>query len=432
MAERSRPTLLEAAKPVVTRPNHARCRICGTGLPTPFLDFGPMPLANAFLRSLDEAAREPRYPLAVCSCEGCGLVQLNHVVPAEQLYRNYIYVSSTSEAVRAHAQWLARELPRRYGWQYSSSLLVVEVASNDGTVLKAFLDQGLPVLGVEPAANIAALAEQAGVATAVKFFNTSNAKELRERHGKAAAILGRHVFAHVNDVHDFLNGVDTLLADDGVFLVEVPYAGTLLEHLEFDTIYHEHLSYFALGPVAQLCQDHEFELVDIDEVNLHGGSVLLHIRRRGRGAVSQRLRAMLEEERRKALTSPRTWTAFARRVRRWRETFEQFIDDRIRQGARFIGYGAAAKANTLLNCCPEAAAKLDGILDRSPLKQGRFTPGTHLEVRPVERWTDSRATHMLILAWNLAEEIVRQMRPFAERGGRFAVPIPEPRVLADS
>ena len=429
MGERVPPAVLEAARPAVPRPNRERCRICGTRLSPPFLDLGPMPLANAFLRSLDEATAEARYPLAVAGCESCGLLQLNHVVPAERLYSNYIYVSSTSEAVRTHARWLAQELPRRYGW--GASDLLVEVASNDGTVLKVFQQAGIGVLGVEPAANIAALAEQDGVPTAVTFFNASTAKELRERHGRAKAILGRHVFAHVDDVHDFFIGVETLLADDGVFLVEVPYLGTLLNRLEFDTIYHEHLSYFALEPVRRLCRGHGFELVDVDVVNLHGGSVLMHMRRAGRASVSEPLRAMLEEERCGGFTSPEAWRIFATRLRWWRSVFQRLIAGLSDAGARFVGYGAAAKASTLLNYCPEVAARLECVLDRSPLKHGRFTPGTHLEVRPVERWTECRATHMLILALNLAEEIVRQMQPFAERGGRFVVPIPSPRVLED-
>jgi novobiocin biosynthesis protein NovU/D-mycarose 3-C-methyltransferase len=427
MAKAFRSAVIEAARPAVPRPNHERCRICGSRLPAPFLDFGPMPLANAFLRSLDEAAAEPRYPLAVAGCESCGLVQLNHVVPAEQLYSNYIYVSSTSEAVRTHAQWLAAELPRRYGWGRSS--LLVEVASNDGTVLKAFQAAGIPVLGVEPAANIAALAEQEGVPTAVKFFNAATAKELSQRYGKAAGILGRHVFAHVDDVHDFLTGVDTLLGPDGVLLIEVPYAGDLFRNREFDTIYHEHLSYFTLEPVDRLCRDHGFRLADVDRVALHGGSVLLHLRREGRAEPSGRLARMLEDERTARLTEPETLRAFAASVAAWRERFLDRIETLARGGSRLIGYGAAAKANTLLNYCPAAAERLEAILDRSPHKQGRFTPGTHLEVKPVERWTESPATHMLILAWNFADEIVRQMRPFAERGGRFVVPIPEPKVL---
>ena len=386
-----------------------------------------MPLANAFLRSLDEATAEPRYPLAVAGCEFCGLVQLNHVVPAEQLYGNYIYVSSTSEAVRTHARRLAQELPGRYRWGPSD--LLVEVASNDGTVLKAFQRAGIRVLGVEPAANIAALAEQDGVPTAVKFFNAAAAKELSQRYGKAAGILGRHVFAHVDDVHDFFAGVETLLADDGVFLVEVPYLSSLLKRLEFDTIYHEHLSYFALKPVVQLCRAHDFELVDVDMVNQQGGSVLLHMRHPGRSVVSPTVQVMVDDEQNNEFTSPRAWQVFATRLQSWRWEFQSLITELTGAGARLVGYGAAAKANTLLNYCPDVAARLDGILDRSPLKHGRFTPGTHVEVRPAERWADSRATHMLILAWNMAEEIMRQMRPFAERGGRFVVPVPEPTVL---
>ena len=426
MAKSVRPPVLEAAKPVVPKPNHERCRICGSLLPPPFFDLGPMPLANAFLRSLDEAAAEPRYPLAVAGCESCGLVQLNHVVPAEQLYRNYIYVSSTSAAVRAHARWLSQELPRRYGW--SASDLLVEIASNDGTVLKEFQRAGMQVLGVEPAANIAALADQAGVPTAVKFFNAATAKELQGRHGRARAILARHVFAHVDDLHDFFSGVDALLADDGVFIVEVPYLGNIIRKLEFETIYHEHLSYIALKPVVALCREHQFELVDVDAVDQQGGSVLLHMRRRGRSAVLGPVHAMLERE---DFTSPDAQAAFAARLQSWRRRFQSTVSELAGQGARFIGYGAAAKANTLLNYCPDVAVRLECILDRSSLKHGRFAPGTHLEVRPVERWAESRATHMVILAWNFSEEIIKQMQPFAERGGRFIVPVPRTDALGD-
>lgn len=426
MAERLSVSVIDTAKRAVPSPNHTRCRVCGAGLPSPFLDLGPMPLANSFLRSLEEAAAESRYPLAVCCCQRCGLVQLNHVVPAEQLYRNYIYVSSTSEAVRAHAKWLAAELIRRYGW--TAADLLVEVASNDGTVLRAFREAGLPVLGVEPAANVAAMAAQAGVPTVMQFFNAATARALAAQHGRAACILGRHVFAHVHDVHDFLEGVLAALADDGVFLIEVPYLGDLITNLEFDTIYHEHLSYFALDPIVRLCRDHGLELVDVDRVTLHGGSVLLHMRRRGVAGISPRLSALLQEERRLRLAGSETFRTFAERVHAWRERLAACLREVERAGGRIIGYGAAAKANTLLNFCPEEAARLSCVLDRSPLKHGRYSPGTHLPVKPVEEWRHSGATHILILAWNFKDEIMRQLRPFTEQGGRFIVPIPEPTV----
>jgi novobiocin biosynthesis protein NovU/D-mycarose 3-C-methyltransferase len=407
---------------------HTHCRICGTRLPAPFLDLGRMPLANSFLKSPKEFAGEPAYSLAVAGCVACGLVQLDYVVPAEQLYRNYIYVSSTSDAVRQHADALAARLTRRYGW--SAKALVVEVGSNDGTVLKAFQRRGTRVLGVEPARNIAALAERDGVPTVAEFFNGATAAAEHERVGEAAALLGRHVFAHVDDVHDFMKGAAGWLAKDGVLVIEVPYLGELVDRLEFDTVYHEHLSYIALRPMERLCAQHGLQLVDVEPIELHGGSVIMHVRRREAGdAPSGTLRAMLADEDRRGLGRPETLAAFGRRVETWRDRFQDFVAGLRRGGANIIGYGAAAKANTLLNYCPDVARSLRMILDKSPHKHGHFTPGTHIPVEPVERWTTDPATHMLVLAWNFRDEIMRQLAPFAARGGRFVIPIPEPVVV---
>lgn len=414
---------------------HTSCRICRTTLPEPFLDFGPMPLANAFLASSDpaigQATAEPRYPLAVAVCARCGLVQLTEVVPAEQLYRHYIYVSSTSEAVKAHAARLAAAYTQRYGWTPSD--LIVEIASNDGTVLKAFQAAGVRVLGVEPARNIASLAQAVGVPTVAEFFHAATATELVSRHGRASGIIARHVFAHVDDLHDFLEGISTLLADDGVFVIEAPYLGDLVKGLEFDTIYHEHLSYLSLQPVIRLCAEHGLKVVDVERISLHGGSMLLSIQRAGKATgMTPRLEAMLREEEQARFADPETLQEFGRRVSRWRQQFERCIDTLSRSGAMLIGYGAAAKANTLLNYCPAAAKALAYILDRSPHKHGRLTPGTHVPVVPVETWEQDRATHLVILAWNFKDEIMAQMAAFAKRGGRFVIPIPEPEVLEPS
>jgi novobiocin biosynthesis protein NovU/D-mycarose 3-C-methyltransferase len=407
---------------------HLACRICGTTLPAPFLDLGTMPLANSFLRSPEEFQEEPAYPLAVAGCPDCGLVQLTYVVPAEQLYRDYIYVSSTSDAVRQHAEALAERLIRRYGW--GADHLIVEVASNDGTVLKAFQRRGLRVLGIEPARNIAAIAERDGIPTVTEFFTEATARLQRDRGGDAAAIIGRHVFAHVDDVHDFLRGAAGFLAKDGVLIIEVPYLGQLIEKLEFDTIYHEHLSYVSLRPLDRLCAERGLRLVDVEPVDLHGGSVVLHIcRQDGPGRRSDFLAAMLREEEARGFARADVLAAFAGRVRAWKARFEEFVAGLRRAGADLIGYGAAAKANTLLNYCPEEARSLRLILDKSPHKQGRYTPGTHIPVVPVERWASDPATHMVILAWNFQEEVMRQMKPFADRGGRFVIPIPAPKVI---
>jgi SAM-dependent methyltransferase len=408
-------------------PAHTHCRICATTLPDPFLDLGLMPLANSFLSQPVDPAVEPRYPLAVAGCPVCGLLQLNHVVPAEQLYRDYIYVSATSDTVRQHAATLSRGLIAQYGW--GASDLVVEVASNDGTVLKAFQREGVRVLGVEPAQNIAAVAVRDGVPTVAEFFTPATARDVRQENGRAAAILGRHVFAHVDDVHGFIDGVCDLLTDEGVFVIEVPYAGDFLRHLEFDTVYHEHLSYIALHPMARLAAQHGLHLVDVERVALHGGSIILHMRRAGVGAPSPRLNAMLEQEGALKLFDGFQLTAYASRVRQWKERFEQLVAELTAAGAILVGYGAAAKGNTLLNFCPEVAGSLRLILDRSPHKQGRYTPGTHVRVAEVDAWRTAEATHMLILAWNFQQEIVRQMASFADAGGRFIVPIPEPRLV---
>ena len=408
-------------------PAHTHCRICRAALPAPFFDLGRMPLANAFLSGPAEYAAEPRYPLAVAACSGCGLVQLDYVVPAEQLYRDYIYVSSTSEAVAAHARWLAETLTAQYA--LTPTDLVMEVASNDGTVLKPFNAGGVRVLGIEPARNIAAIAVAEGVPTIAEFFDLKTARTARADHGPARLILGRHVFAHVDDVHGFFEGIDAALGRDGVFIIEVPYLGDLLEKLEFDTIYHEHLSYIGLEPMQRLCGMHGFHLVDVERVALHGGSIVLHMRRAGVGQVSARLQTMLDVERASALTDPSRLAGFGATIAAWKAQLEGLVEGVQRTGGTLIGYGAAAKANTLLNYCPAVATSLRCILDRSSHKHGRYTPGTHIRVEPVDGWQGSGATHMMILAWNFQQEIVRQMAAFARAGGRFIVPIPVPRIL---
>ena len=410
-------------------PAHTRCRICNSTLPDPFLDLGRMPLANAFLSDPAEFASEAAYPLAVAGCPTCGLVQLNYVVPAEQLYRDYIYVSSTSDAVRAHADYLARTLIAQYGWKASD--LIVEVASNDGTVLQAFKRRGVRVLGVEPARNIASVANAAGVPTLAEFFNEESAQTVLQEHGRASVILGRHVLAHVDDVHEFIEAVKRCLADDGVFLVEVPYLGDFLEKLEFDTIYHEHLSYVSLGAMDHLCRRHEMVLVDVEPISLHGGSVVIHVRRKAIGArPSARLTQMMQRERESGMTNPRCLAKFAVEVKAWKARFEALIERLQKEGAALVGYGAAAKANTLLCYCPDTAKSMSYILDRSTHKHGRYTPGTHLRVEPVDYWMNgSRPSHMVVLAWNFKDEIIAQMKAFSDRGGRFVIPIPEPQVL---
>lgn len=410
------------------RPMQTRCRICRTSLPEPFLDFGTMPLANSFLPSRDACTREPSYPLAVTACPECGLVQLTYVVAAEQMYRQYLYVSSTSEAVRRYAAGLADRVIARH--RLGPARLVVELGSNDGLVLREFQRGGVRVLGVEPAENVAAIARGFGVPTLSQFFSAATAKDVAAAQGPADVILGRHVFAHIDDVHDFFEGVSGLLTSQGVLLIEVPYLGHLVARLEFDTIYHEHLSYVSVEPMRALCEQHGFRIADVEPVALHGGSILFSIQRAEvPRRETSRVASLRRSERQRRLAHRSTLEQFARRVVRWKQVFEARTDRLGRVGARLIGYGAAAKANTLLNFCPRTASRLRYILDRNPHKQGLYTPGTHLPVVDAAGWSDPEVSHMLILAWNFQEEIMAQMHSFAKRGGRFVIPIPRPEVV---
>jgi hypothetical protein len=239
------------------------------------------------------------------------------------------------------------------------------------------------------------------------------------------------VFAHVDNVHEFLEAVRLCLSDDGVFLIEVPYLGAFLDHREFDTIYHEHLSYISLGAMEHLCRQHALELVDVEEISLHGGSIILHMRRSGIGAQpSERLRQLMARERASRVSDPQRLKQFASDVREWRTRFEELVAELRGGGASLIGYGAAAKANTLLNYCPSVANSLSCILDRSAHKHGRYTPGTHIRVEPVDHWRNGKtASHMIVLAWNFKDEIMAQMKAFADAGGRFVIPIPKPHVV---
>lgn len=412
-------------------PVNSRCRACLTPLGDAFLDLGNQPPSNSFLRSRDEFETERTFPLAAVACGACGLVQTTFDVPGEDIFNDdYVYVSGTSEGVRAHARALADELAPEL--LARGDALVVEVASNDGTVLTPFRDAGLRVLGIEPAGRIAEMARRAGIDTISEFFGHEMAPGVAAEHGRAALILARHVFAHVSDVRSFLLGARDLLADDGSILIEVQYLKPLLEGLQFDTIYHEHMSYWAIQPLERLCAELDLALVDTRLVELHGGSILFGIRHAASAPEpSGRLESMRAAEIEAGTCDPATHDAFAARVRGWKDEFAGLLARLERDGAKIIGYGAAAKANTALNFCPEAARRIEVILDKNPLKQGTFTPGTHVPVVAAAEWRSFEATHMVILAWNFEEEIRRQMAPFAREGGTFVLPIPEPRVVRD-
>jgi SAM-dependent methyltransferase len=404
------------------------CRICGGARLTRFLELGPQPLANRFLRPDEPVADEPSFPLDVYLCADCSLVQLCDVVAPQVLFRDYIYVSGTSATMPAHFAELAGMVRERFLQKPGS--LVVEAGSNDGTLLSAFSGSGVRALGVEPATNIAELARKRGVDTLNDFFGERTALEVRKTHGAASAILGNNVFAHVDDTRAFVRGVKGLLADDGAFVFEVPYLFDLIDQIAFDTVYHEHLCYFSITALDQLFRAHELAIFDVVPQAVHGGTVRVFVQHAGgpHAATAARQRYLTEEARR-GVRELGTYEALARRVLALRDELTGLLRQLRGAGKRIAGYGSAAKGNTLLNFMRIGPELVGYVVDKSPLKQGLLTPGMHLPVRPVEQLTEDRPDYVLILAWNFADEIVAQQRRYLEAGGRFIVPLPRPRII---
>ncbi len=404
------------------------CRACGEARLTRFLVLGPQPLANANLRTLDESAHEERFPLDVYFCESCALVQLADVIDPEVLFRNYIYVTGTSETIAAHNIVYADTVIDLLG--LGAEDLVVEVASNDGSLLRCFQARGVRTLGVEPATNIATIARSHGIETVGDFFSGETGERLRSERGPARAVIGNNVLAHVDDTQDFLRGAKALIDGDGLVITEVPYARTMLEHLEYDTVYHEHLCYFSVTSLMRLCDAVGLTLVRVDEVAVHGGSVRMYAGRKEHypepGADVQR---MAEAERGIGLTSLARWQTFAQDVQAQRAALRGLLERLRDEGKTVAGYGAPAKGNTLLNYCGIGTDLVPYTVDRSALKMGTYTPGMHLPVLPTETLLERQPDYVLILAWNFAEEIMRQQQAYRDAGGRFIVPIPFPKIV---
>jgi novobiocin biosynthesis protein NovU/D-mycarose 3-C-methyltransferase len=402
------------------------CRVCGSGELEPILSLGPSPLANSFLRSAAEFSGEPHYPLDLFYCAQCSLLQLLHVVDASVLFRHYLYVTGTSTTMaghnRAYAQTVADLLSLK------ADDLVVEVASNDGSLLKCFQPRGVRTLGIEPARNLAAVATAAGVETINEFFNRSMAIQTRAAHGPARAIAANNVLAHVDDPVDFLAGCRELLSEDGLVTIEVPYVGALLDRLEYDTVYHEHLSYFSVRSLLHLCERVGLAAVRIDRVPVHGGSLRLYLSRSA-GSHSPEVRTLEREEVAAGITGADRYHRFARDVEAGRTELVALLQGLAADGKRVAGYGAPAKGNTLLNYCGVDTRLLPYTVDRNPLKVGLFTPGTHIPVRDVSTLSKERPDYVLILAWNFADEIMDQQRAHREHGGRFILPVPRPQVV---
>ncbi len=412
----------------MTHRRSTTCRGCDSPALEPFLDLGLQPLANALPASDREFADEARYPLVVNLCRDCSLVQLVDVIDPVVLFGHYLYMTGMSKAMDAHfagyAQAVVDEVRPRADQQ------VVEVASNDGSLLLHLQKMGVRTLGVEPATNLAELARERGVPTVNRFFDRQSAREIAAEHGHAACVIANNVFAHVDDPRGFLAGMAEVAGEGGTVVVEAPWLGHLLDRFEYDTVYHEHLSYFSVTALAHMYAAAGVRIERIDDVPVHGGSLRIWGRpAKGRIEHAASVRARVEEERAARFTDPARYHEFARDVAQHRVRLRELLHGLRAEGRTIAAYGAPAKGNTLLNYCGIGRETLDFVVDRNPLKVGRYTPGTHLPVLPVEAVLERRPDYLLILPWNLADEIVGQQAEYARRGGRFIVPIPEPAVM---
>jgi SAM-dependent methyltransferase len=394
-----------------------------------FVDLGASPLANRYLEPADLAGMEPTYPLRVNVCTRCWLVQLPALVAPEEIFSDYAYFSSYSDSWLAHCEKYAADVAARFGLGASSK--VVEIASNDGYLLQYFAARGIPVMGVEPARNVAMAAEKRGIPTTSVFFGAASAEQLAGQ-GQADLLVANNVLAHVPDLNDFIRGLQRLLKPGGVITVEFPHLLRLMEFNQFDTIYHEHFSYFSLCAVEAAFERHDLVLFDVEELPAHGGSLRIYATHRA-GEASKQSGSRLEDVRRAEIAAGLNridgYERFARQVEDTKRGLLSFLIEAKRKGSRIAGYGAPAKGNTLLNYCGIRTDFLDYTVDRSEHKQGRFLPGSRIPIFAPAKIAETKPDYVLILPWNLRDEIADQMRHIRTWGGRFVVPIPRVEIL---
>jgi len=405
------------------------CRLCGERLHRTFVDLGMSPLCQRHVRPHELAMMEPFYPLHVYFCERCYLVQLpEHASPSDIFASDYAYFSSYSDSWLAHARRFADWATERFSLDANSN--VVEIASNDGYLLRNFVEKKIPCLGVEPAANCAAAAVERGVPTIVRFFGVETARHVAAEYGRANLIVGNNVLAHVPDLNDFVAGMKALLAPRGVISMEFPHLLKLIDENQFDTIYHEHYSYFSFLAAENAFARHGLTIFDVQEHPTHGGSLRIIARHADDDSkpITPAARELHARELARGLDRHETYVAFDEQVRETKRKLLEFLIEQKRAGRSIVGYGAPGKGNTLLNYCGIRTDFLDYTVDRSPHKQGNYLPGTRIPILHPDRISQTRPDFVLILPWNLKDEIMRQMRHIGAWGGRFVTPIPETRV----
>jgi SAM-dependent methyltransferase len=405
------------------------CRLCGGVLAIPFCDLGDQPLANSFVEPRCQSQPDARFPLSVRVCAGCRLAQLDHIVDAEAIFSEYAYFSSYSSSWLAHAAAFCSAATQRLGLNEKS--FVVEVASNDGYLLKNFVAAGIPCLGVEPAENVARVARAAGVPTEVRFFGAAAADAIVERQGHADLVIANNVLAHVPDINDFVAGLARVAGARGLVSIEAPHLVRLIAEVQFDTIYHEHYAYWSLHAMEQALRRHGLVVVDVERLATHGGSLrVFAAARNGGGAIGGSLADVRGEEAKLGIAGSALYEGFEAGVRAVIQGFWDYVRSARRSGRTIAGYGAAAKGNTFLNACKATAMDIVMVADKNPMKQGRLLPGSRIPVVSPEALLAARPNDILILPWNLAQEIRAELAAVAAWGGRLVTAVPSVKFIA--
>ena len=404
------------------------CRFCHTELGHTFVDLGLTPLSNAYLDKKQLEQEEPAYPLKVYVCSNCFLVQLPEFQSPENIFADYAYFSSYSDSWLMHAREYTQLMLQRF--QYGPDSLVMEIASNDGYLLQYFSQHKIPVLGIEPAGNVARVANQANIPTMVRFFGTSLATELAAQNRKADLLIGNNVLAHVPDLNDFVQGMKRVLKDDGVATLEFPHLLKLVEGNQFDTIYHEHFSYFSFHTAVHVFAKHGLTVFDVQELPTHGGSLRVfvgHTTDRTK-KMTQSVGELIDREKQAGMDSLAFYSAFDRQVKKTKHRIREFLVQAKKEKKTIAGYGAPAKGNTLLNYCRIGTELISYTVDKNPVKQGRYLPGTHIPIFPPEKIQETQPDYVVILPWNLKDEIMDQMSCIHNWSGKFVTFIPEPAI----
>ena len=406
-----------------------QCRFCNSRLEHIFLDLGKIPSANSFLKK-EDLGKEKMYPLCVYICKKCLLVQIPEIRTPDELFSNYAYFSSFSDSWLNHAKEYVKMMIKRFNLNKTSH--IVEIASNDGYLLKNFVEFNIPVLGIEPASNVAKDAIKKGIPTLEKFFNTDTAEELKEKNQGADVLLGNNVLAHVPDVNDFIEGMKILLKPNGVITMEFPHILQLLTQNQFDTIYHEHFSYFSFFIIQKIFSSHGLTVFDVEEISTHGGSLRIFVKHSENKThkISESVEKLLNKEKEFKLHDYSTYLGFSKKAENIKNKFNSFLEKAHLEGRSVVCYGAPAKGNTLLNYCRISSERIEYTVDLSPHKQGLFLPGTHLPIKSPSIIKETKPDYIIILPWNLKDEIMEQMKDIKKWGGKFVIPIPEVKIYS--